>query len=215
MITLAVDASTYVGSVAVFDGDRLVAEETAPMRGKESERLMPAIASALRAASRRPGNIDRVICGAGPGSFTSLRIAASEAKGLAVGLGVPLYVVSSLSLIVAANAPVAAGGGERYLAVLDALRGECYVATCVVGREVRVEGGTQVVPASEVESIAATAGLRAVGPGRVADWHPHARGAMRTGPTGPVNLAGWEPDYGRPAEAQARWENAHGRALPT
>ena len=215
MIALAVDASTYVGSVAVFDGDRLVAEETAPMRGKDSERLMPAVASALRAASLRPGNIGRVICGAGPGSFTSLRIAASEAKGLAVGLGVPLYAVSSLALVVAANASAPAGEGERFLAVLDALRGECYIATYAVGREVRVEGGTQLVPASEVESIAAAAGLRVVGPGRVADWQPHARGALRAGPVGPVSLAGWEPDYGRPAEAQARWESAHGRALPT
>jgi tRNA threonylcarbamoyladenosine biosynthesis protein TsaB len=31
---------------------------------------------------------------------------------------------------------------------------------------------------------------------------------------GPVDLASWEPDYGRLAEAQVRWERAHGRPLP-
>jgi hypothetical protein len=31
---------------------------------------------------------------------------------------------------------------------------------------------------------------------------------------GPVDLASWEPDYGRVAEAQRRWEAAHGRAMP-
>jgi tRNA threonylcarbamoyladenosine biosynthesis protein TsaB len=31
---------------------------------------------------------------------------------------------------------------------------------------------------------------------------------------GPVDLASWEPDYGRLAEAQVRWEAEHGRALP-
>jgi tRNA threonylcarbamoyladenosine biosynthesis protein TsaB len=32
--------------------------------------------------------------------------------------------------------------------------------------------------------------------------------------SGPVDLASWEPEYGRLAEAQVRWEAAHGRPLP-
>ena len=68
--------------------------------------------------------LDRVVCGSGPGSFTSLRIAGGIAKGLSAGADVPLYAVPSLALIVGgASLPVG-----RYLAVLDALRGECYVA---------------------------------------------------------------------------------------
>jgi hypothetical protein len=61
--------------------------------------------------------------------------------------------------------------------------------------------------------------LRIVGPGREIDAHPHARGVASILPSivdsGPVNLASWEPDYGRLAEAQVRWEAAHGRPLTT
>ena len=47
---------------------------------------------------------------------------------------------------------------------------------------------------------------------------PHARGVVRAlawlGARGPVSLDEWEPDYGRLAEAQVQWEDAHGRPLP-
>src|ERR1041385_5784484 len=83
VITLALDAATYVGTVAVLrDGDVVAARETA-MRGRDVERLMPAVADALDAATVRATEIGRIVCGEGPGSFTSLRIAASIAKGLA------------------------------------------------------------------------------------------------------------------------------------
>jgi hypothetical protein len=61
--------------------------------------------------------------------------------------------------------------------------------------------------------------LRIIGPGRQIDAHPHARGAasilVSIIDAGPVNLASWEPDYGRLAEAQVRWEAVHGRPLTT
>ena len=95
-LTLALDASTYAGSVAVLRGARVVAERTVAMRGEHEERLMPAVVAALGEAGAVPRAVARVVCGAGPGSFTSLRIAASIAKGVAEGSGATLLAVPSL-----------------------------------------------------------------------------------------------------------------------
>jgi tRNA threonylcarbamoyladenosine biosynthesis protein TsaB len=58
-----------------------------------------------------------------------------------------------------------------------------------------------------------------VGPGQEMEAHPHARGVApileAILKAGPVDLGAWEPDYGRLAEAQVRWEAAHGRPLTT
>src|SRR4029079_16075830 len=123
MITLALDAPTYAGEVALLDGTRVLAEESVAMKGAEHERLMPAIASALTHACVDIDAVGRVVCGAGPGSFTSLRIAGAIAKGIASGVGVPLFALPSMALI-AGGADVRRG---RYLTVVDALRGEAYV----------------------------------------------------------------------------------------
>jgi hypothetical protein len=59
--------------------------------------------------------------------------------------------------------------------------------------------------------------VKVIGPGQRWEATPHARGvAPILGSiieSGPVDLASWEPDYGRLAEAQVRWEAAHGRPL--
>src|SRR5207249_4063840 len=89
VITLALDAATYRGTVAVLDDERVIVERSAPMRDRDAEQLMPAVDLALRDAGVDLRSLQRIVCGAGPGSFTSLRIAASLAKGLAVGRDVP------------------------------------------------------------------------------------------------------------------------------
>lgn len=218
MISLVLDASTYRGTVAVLDDERLLVHAGVAMRGRDEERLMPAVVQALRDAGIGMDGVQRVICGAGPGSFTSLRIAASIAKGIAVGREVPLFGVSSMALIVAANVTDGPRDVRRYLAVQDALRGESFVA----GFEhhqgaVRQMSDLRLVPSAEVQEIAAREGARAVGPDQPEQWQPGARGAALLlsdiVASGPVDLAGWEPVYGRLAEAQVRWEASHGRPL--
>jgi tRNA threonylcarbamoyladenosine biosynthesis protein TsaB len=219
MITLALDASTYRGSVAVLDDERLLVEGSAAMKGRDAELLMPAVDRALREAGFGLKDLGRVVCGAGPGSFTSLRIAGSIAKGIAVGRGVPLFAISSLALIVAGNVTDGPRGARRYMAVMDALRGESYVAEYKHDAgEVRQADELQLVPSLEVAALAERSGARPVGPEQPDNWFPRARGVallLRTiEAIGPVNQAAWEPIYGRLAEAQVRWEAAHGRALP-
>ena len=216
MITLALEASTYAGSVAVIRDGSVVAERDTAMRGEREERLMPAVADALTAAGVAPNAIDRVVCGAGPGSFTSLRIAAAIAKGLALVAGAPLYPVSSLMLLIAGTHPVLPPG--RYVAALDAMRGDVFAAAFTVTDEaIAPESPTSIVAKTEREAFARAHSARLIGPDESLAVTPHARGGAllggRVGWPAPADLRTWEPDYGRLAEAQVRWEAAHGRAL--
>ncbi len=219
MNILALDASTYTGTVAILrDGAVAAAAETA-MRGARVERLMPAVSEALRTAGLSTDALDVVVCGAGPGSFTSLRIAASIAKGIAFGGSVPLRAVSSLVLMVAGLDPLPVAG--RYLAVMDALRGEAYAQLVEVQAElgrVAPAGLPTLVATGDLAETARVLRAVTVGIGGEIAATPHARGVVRLeGPDGggdAVDLATWEPDYGRLAEAQVRWEAAHGRPLP-
>ena len=216
MISLGLEASTYAGTVAVVrDGLVLAARETA-MRGDREERLMPAVADALADASVAPNAIDRVVCGAGPGSFTSLRIAGAIGKGLALAAGVPLFPVSSLLLIVAGAQPELAPG--RYVAVLDAMRGDVFAAVfSVTDSSISAESSTTIGPRPRLDAFAHEQSARVIGPAETTAVAPHARGIAVLGHRvpwpAPADLATWEPEYGRLAEAQVRWEAAHGRAL--
>jgi tRNA threonylcarbamoyladenosine biosynthesis protein TsaB len=115
--------------LAVLAGARVLARAEVAMRGRDEERLMPAVADALSRAELKLAALDAIVCGGGPGSFTSLRIAGSLAKGLATASGRPLVAVPSLALV-AARAPVpeAPRPERRILATMDAMRGDRYAA---------------------------------------------------------------------------------------
>jgi len=216
MITLALEASTYTGSVAVIRDGVVVAERESAMRGVHEERLMPAVADTLADAGVTPNAIDRVVCGEGPGSFTSLRIAGAIAKGLALSANAPLHTVSSLLLIVAGSEPSPAPG--RYVAVLDAMRGDVFACVfSVTDRAIAAESPTTMFPRAALAEFAREHAARPVGPAETSIVAPHARGVAKLGGLlpwpAPVDLATWEPNYGRLAEAQVKWEAAHGRAL--
>ncbi|MEO7712926.1 MAG: tRNA (adenosine(37)-N6)-threonylcarbamoyltransferase complex dimerization subunit type 1 TsaB [Gemmatimonadaceae bacterium] len=217
MITLALDAATYAGSVAVLDGSTLMGERTVAMRGRDSEALMPAVAAVLEECRVEPAQLGRVVCGAGPGSFTSLRIAGGIAKGIAMAIGIPLVPVSSLALVVASSGKHSRG---RYLAALDALRGEHYVELYEVAADgdISLLWPARRVASSELERTADQADARLVGEGTTGvSTRPHARSVAHLtkmlDSTAPADLARWEPAYGRLAEAQVRWEAEHGRPL--
>jgi tRNA threonylcarbamoyladenosine biosynthesis protein TsaB len=126
--SLVIEASTYRATVAVVRGSVVLAHARVAMRGEHEERLMPAVADVLAAVGVSVRDLARVICGSGPGSFTSLRIAAALAKGLCAGAteAPRLGAVSSLELIVAGAIDRLSSG--CYWASLDALRGERYAA---------------------------------------------------------------------------------------
>ncbi|HEX2780726.1 MAG TPA: tRNA (adenosine(37)-N6)-threonylcarbamoyltransferase complex dimerization subunit type 1 TsaB [Gemmatimonadaceae bacterium] len=214
-LTLAIDASTYLGTVAVLRGAEILAEGEAAMRGEREERLMPAVADALRAAGIEPSRLARVVCGGGPGSFTSLRIAGSIAKGLCLAHAVPLFAAPSLALMVPDDRRALEAG--RWLAVLDAMRGDVYTSELEIDAAGRVITASVVrlTPRAELGAMNDGHVLGRIGPaeGRVAAPRAIAVGALNPALVAPVSLATWEPAYGRLAEAQVKWEAAHGRAL--
>lgn len=120
MLTIALETSTDLGSVAVGYGDRLVSESTLAVRAKHSETVLPEVARLLEGAGVEPGQVERVVVGAGPGSFTGVRIAAALAKGWCHARRVPLYAYSSLRSLAASS------GMLRVCALFDARRGEVY-----------------------------------------------------------------------------------------
>ena len=208
MITLVIDASTYRGTVALFRNQDLASSGQAAMRGAHAEALMPAVAEVLSRAGVSPGDLGRVVCGEGPGSFTSLRIAASIAKGLALGAGIPLFAVSSLGL-----AAAAAKHAGTFVITIDALRDEWYAAAFErdASGVVRQRSPMTLVPKPDIDAFAAAHGtlVRDAEPD-AANWAALVDEADRRGP---VDLDRWEPAYGRVAESQVEWEAAHGRPL--
>jgi len=220
VITLVLESSTYAGSTALLDGAALLAERSVAMRGREHEALMPAVAELLAECGIVPARLERVVCGAGPGSFTSLRIAASIAKGIAMASGAALVPISSLALLVASREPQVPG---RYLASVDAMRGEHYVQLFEIDAfgSLSAIDEMEIVASPLLDRIAEQRGAMAIGPsvtGRGA-VSPHARAARRItkmiDATATADLGSWEPRYGRLAEAQVKWETAHGRPLAT
>lgn len=215
-LTLAIDASTYRGTVALLAGGDVIATSEVAMRGEREERLMPAIAEALGSAGVGVGDLADVVVGGGPGSFTALRIGVALAKGICVARQIPLRAMPTLALLVAGtDGPVADG---RYLAILDAMRGDVYAAV-VESRDGKVVAMTEehLVPRASVHALARQHEARIAGAGEQLDALPHARGLARLDPSlvRDVSLATWEPAYGRLAEAQVKWETEHGRSLAT
>jgi tRNA threonylcarbamoyladenosine biosynthesis protein TsaB len=211
---LAIDASTYSGSVALIRDGAVVGEAVAAMRGEHEERLMPAIASVLANHGVHIDQLDAVACGAGPGSFTSLRIAASIAKGLSAAREIPLLVAPSTLLVATAAEPPLATG--NYVVAIDAMRGDFFCQDVGVEASSIRPGDSWRTSRELLESHAVSQGATIIGPSESPKRDPHARGfatLIRLGIAKPVELTTWEPDYGRKAEAQVKWEAAHGREL--
>jgi tRNA threonylcarbamoyladenosine biosynthesis protein TsaB len=210
MSTLVIDASGAVASVAVLEGARVLASGDVPMRNREREPLLPLVLSLCANAGVAPEALAEIVVGAGPGAFTSLRIAAATAKGLVHGTGIALRAVPSLVLAAASAGDAAVG--TRLLMASDALRGDCYAQLVVRGAHGwEAANDVQVVPGTAIDALAEACGASDVHrdvPVRAASLVSVAPSAVLT-----VSLPSWEPAYGRLAEAQVKWEAAHGRPL--
>jgi tRNA threonylcarbamoyladenosine biosynthesis protein TsaB len=129
---LAFDTSTPCARVAVLspEGNCLAAAEKVAAR--HSSNLLRLCDEVLRATSVNVSDLAAIACGAGPGSFTGLRVGLAVAKGLALADRIPLVLVSSLEALAVDLA--AANGGGLLLPCIDAGKGQVY------GRLYRVAG---------------------------------------------------------------------------
>jgi tRNA threonylcarbamoyladenosine biosynthesis protein TsaB len=114
VLILAFDTATDVATSALVDDGEVLGERTS-----RPATLLEDVDALLRQASSRPRDIDVLVVGTGPGSFTSTRIGLSVARGLALALGIEGAGVSTLDAL--------AAGGADALPVIDARRGEVFV----------------------------------------------------------------------------------------
>ena len=98
MNLLAIDTSTELASVALLHGGKLFNKEQGSQR-THAQLLLPLIDEIMKEAGLQINQLDAIIFGCGPGSFTGLRIACSVAKGLAYAHDLKLIPVHNLASI--------------------------------------------------------------------------------------------------------------------
>jgi tRNA threonylcarbamoyladenosine biosynthesis protein TsaB len=206
MLLLAIDTSGKQGSIALArageptaDGGDFEVIEIAPLVGGTfSAQLIPQIAELLSSNGFTKNGIGAFAVGAGPGSFTGLRIGLAAVKALAEVLGKPIATVSLLEACVVASA-----AQGKVMSVLDAGRGDVYVGEYeipadagwvplerMLGRSAFLEqakGWTVVTPDSGLADVARASGLTVsiLGPISAADvarlgWSKIQRGQTVT-----------------------------------
>jgi tRNA threonylcarbamoyladenosine biosynthesis protein TsaB len=227
---LAIDTATDVASVGIRIGEDTIARSVRGAR-QHAAQILPLVHEVLALAQLSLGQITGVVVGDGPGSFTGLRIGWAAAKGLVQERQLPLIAIPSL--LGAAHA----AGVETVAACYDALRGEVFGAIYAF---VRDEVQTLVAPELFTIPTLMVRARRspdlAVGDGAeryreaIVAWTGRAPVGIDALPPLAGSLLALlsydgarraiddprvvEPVYGRPADAQVKWEARYGRPLP-
>lgn len=128
MNILALDTSTEQCSVALLRGD-LTISRSLHAGQRHSTMILPMVREVLEEAKLTLAQLSGIAFGAGPGSFTGLRIACGVAQGLAFGAGIGVAPIGTL------RALAEAARGARVIACLDARMGEIYHAAYQLGSE--------------------------------------------------------------------------------
>jgi tRNA threonylcarbamoyladenosine biosynthesis protein TsaB len=175
VLVLGFETATPAVSVALRDGDRVLARALAVDARRHSELLMPMVEQVMADAGAARADLDVIAVGVGPGPYTGLRVGLVTARVLGAVLDLPVYGVCSLDIIAAAAS--AARPGREFLVATDARRKEVYWARYdVAGRRV---AGPAVGPASAIPDAAHLPVAGAGGP-----LYPAAFGEL-TGPEHP------------------------------
>lgn len=141
-LMLAIDTSTRIVGVALYDGTQVLGEYIWETRDHHTVELAPAVADALVNSGQKMSDLGAVAVAVGPGSFTGLRIGIALAKGIAMSASIPLVGIPSLDALAHAQntdkLPIAA--------VLKAGRGRLAAAWYK-------KIGAKLKPISEVEVL--------------------------------------------------------------
>jgi tRNA threonylcarbamoyladenosine biosynthesis protein TsaB len=218
---LALDTATSatVVGVAAPDGTLLAARRHDPAAGEKpghTTQLLPLAHAALTEAGASWSDLTRIGAGVGPGTFTGIRIGVATARALAQGLDVETVALSTLHAL-------ALGAGGPVLAILDARRGEAYVAAYdAAGAQILAPSAWAPERLAEVPALA-PGSWQAVGDGAVrfraeleavgvavapdgADLHKVSAGPLcrLAAEAPPVSRDGLVPEYVRAPDAVPR-----------
>lgn len=146
---LAIDTSTARLGLALYDGTQVLGELTWVSSARHTQELAPTLSGLLERVGTTMDSLQALGVAIGPGSFTSLRVGLSFAKGLALARHLPLVGVPTLD-VVAANVPP--DSSRRLAAVLQAGRGRLALAWYRAAENGwQAEGPTSVTTARELE----------------------------------------------------------------
>ncbi|MBD3412881.1 MAG: tRNA (adenosine(37)-N6)-threonylcarbamoyltransferase complex dimerization subunit type 1 TsaB [Candidatus Aminicenantes bacterium] len=125
MLILALDTTSFAGSVALLEDKNLISEVNSDSLLTHSERLLPAVDWLLRTAKLNISDLDGFALAVGPGSFTGIRIGLSTVKSFAYGIQKPVAPVSNLkALALKIKNPYQ----HLLCPMIDARKGEVYCA---------------------------------------------------------------------------------------
>ena len=140
MITLAIDTSGEGQLLGLQMGDTLV--EKFEVAGRDHARIiLPSILALLDEAGIAKSDVDLLVFGRGPGSFTGLRIAVGVVQGLAFGLGIPVVGVSTLACL--AQGEYRRSGARQIVVAQSARKTEVFYGSY------RIEDGLAVLQGEE------------------------------------------------------------------
>ena len=123
MNLLAIETATDACSVALREGDALVERFSAEPR-VHADCVLRMVDECLREAAIAIEDLDALVFGRGPGSFTGVRIGVGVVQGLALGAELPVVPVSTLAAYAVAARRV--HDRQRVAVAVDARMGECY-----------------------------------------------------------------------------------------
>ena len=224
MVVLGLDTSTMWSSVALCDEAGTVLGEGGFDASGRSNQLLVVIDRVCREAGVAPAAIEAVAVGAGPGSFTGLRIGMATAKGIAFAAGCPLWLASSLAALASDALARPAAAGRGVCAVIDARKGEVF-AGCYTAAGALV-GDERVLPPEELASWAESIAPGTAFAGNAIDSYADALTSLSArwlpAPRTPRGshvarlalagarcdaLLGGAPTYIRPSEAEVMYPN--------
>ena len=125
MKILAVDTALGACSVALLEGEQVLAHIFEPMDRGHAERLAPMVDEAMRAAGMEFSALTRLAVTVGPGTFTGQRVGLAFMRGLRLALKIPLAGTTTLDVM--AMAAAAETGLTKAAAIHDARRSEAYL----------------------------------------------------------------------------------------
>lgn len=126
-LILNIESATEICSVCISDGSQILASADLTEKFRHSEKMTLLIEEILKKSKKSLKNIDAVALSSGPGSYTSLRVGASVAKGICYALDKPLISVSTMQALAWGTSQYFKSFSSIfYRPVLDARRMEVY-----------------------------------------------------------------------------------------